>query len=193
MDTQGCGPSYTGLHGAAWARHQQPSRHGHAVAISSAVRSSGAIRPWSLAAMPMPPSHLSRSSSEHTVYAPCAHTVHTPCTHHAYTVHTPCTHCAHTVRTACMCTCRRAAAAAGLPASAGRPCAARCTRSPRRPAHTRGAAAARRAARVRRHAAPPRAAHPAPPRQACRRSQRAGRPSWRVSRRRAVAARGAPG
>ena len=106
---------------------------------------------------------------------------------------TPCTHRAHTVRTACMCTCRRAAAAVDLPASAGRPCAARCTRSPRRPAHTRGAAAARRAARVRRHAAPPRAAHPAPPRQACRRSQRAGRPSWRVSRRRAVAARGAPG
>ena len=36
--------------------------------------------------MPMPPSHLSRSSSEHTVYAPCAHrahTVHTPCAQHA--------------------------------------------------------------------------------------------------------------
>lgn len=97
MDTQGCGPSYTGLHGAAWARHQQPSRHGHAVAISSAVRSSGAIRPWSLAAMPMPPSHLSRSSSEHTVYAPCAHTVHTPCVHRAHTVHTLCTHRAHSM------------------------------------------------------------------------------------------------
>ena len=190
MDTQGCGPSYTGLHAGRRGRGTS-SRRGTGRLWPSRARCAAAV----------PSDHGAsrrcrcrpRTCRGAAASIPYTRHAHTPCTHHAYTVHTPCTHCAHTVRTACMCTCRRAAAAAGLPASAGRPCAARCTRSPRRPAHTRGAAAARRAARVRRHAAPPRAAHPAPPRQACRRSQLAGRPSWRASHRRAVAARGAPG
>ena len=189
MNAQACGPSSTT--GVAWARvgaapatvaTRAGGRH---LEGGAQQRRHPAMQPRGNADAALAPAE---QSSRRAYRARAAHTVHMHM--HMSSVHA--CMCMCTGMCTGMCTCRRAVAAAALRVRAAWPCAARCTRSPRRPPRTRGAAAARRAARARRHAAPPRAARPAPPQPARRRSQRAARPSSRASRTCAAAARGAP-